>query len=536
MTRRIILLSGPIASGKSKLARALADRFDMAILNTGVWLKELLPRSDGLGRIDLQRKGDELDVQTNGRWVLDGLSRELRNLDQTKSVVIDSVRTPEQIHAVRVAFGPAASHVHLTAPLEVLSERYEARKKSIDNTTVLSYAEVRENQTECAVDVLATIADVAIDSDRCTEDDVFVRVASHLRLYGDQNAGYVDIIVGGQYGSEGKGQIAAYLAGDYDLLVRVGGPNAGHKVFEEPEPYTHHQLPSGTRRNTEAKLLIGPGAVLNVRSLLGEIADCDVDVDRLRIDPQAMVIEENDIELEGALVKGIGSTGQGVGAATSRRIMQRNSETRLVRDVPELAPFVGRAIDVLHETLADNGRVCLEGTQGTGLSLFHGTYPYVTSRDTTASGCIAEAGIPPRRVRRVVLVCRTYPIRVQSPDGGTSGPMSQETSLRVIAERSGKDLSELEATERTSTTDRERRISEFDWDMLRRASLLNAPTDIALTFTDYLHSANGEANRFDQLKPDTIKFIQEVERVSGARVSLISTGFNFRSIIDRRSW
>ena len=152
------------------------------------------------------------------------------------------------------------------------------------------------------------------------------------------------------------------------------------------------------------------------------------------------------------------------------------------------------------------------------------------------SGCIAEAGIPPGKIRRVVMVCRTYPIRVQNPQGGTSGPMSQEISLSVIAERSGKSLEELEKTEITSTTRRERRIGEFDWDLLRRASLLNDPTDIALTFTDYLSCKNGDARRFEQLEPDTIKFIQEVERVSGARVSLISTGFNFRSIIDRRSW
>ena len=98
------------------------------------------------------------------------------------------------------------------------------------------------------------------------------------------------------------------------------------------------------------------------------------------------------------------------------------------------------ALEVLQDTFAANGRVCLEGTQGTGLSLYHGSYPYVTSRDTTVSGCLAEAGIPPGKVRRVVMVCRTYPIRVESPDGSTSGPMSQEISLDAISERSGISL------------------------------------------------------------------------------------------------
>lgn len=114
--------------------------------------------------------------------------------------------------------------------------------------------------------------------------------------------------------------------------------------------------------------------------------------------------------------------------------------------------------------------------------------------------------------------------------------MSQEISLEVISERSGIALKELERTERTSTTNRERRIAEFDWDLLRNASLLNKPTDIALTFTDYLTIENRAAKRFEQLHPETINFIEEIERVSDARVSLIGTGFNLRSIIDRRLW
>jgi adenylosuccinate synthase len=114
--------------------------------------------------------------------------------------------------------------------------------------------------------------------------------------------------------------------------------------------------------------------------------------------------------------------------------------------------------------------------------------------------------------------------------------MSQEITLEEIAKRSGIELDELERNERTSTTNRERRIGEFDWELLRKASLLNQPTDIALTFTDYLTIKNRAAMRFEQLHPDTINFIEEIERVSGARVSLIGTGFNHRSIIDRRGW
>ena len=141
-----------------------------------------------------------------------------------------------------------------------------------------------------------------------------------LGCYAKRDSGYVDIIIGGQYGSEGKGQIAAHLAPDYDLLVRVGGPNAGHSVYEEPRHYTHHHLPSGTRR-CEARVLLAPGAVVRVDKLLQEIADCELGVDRLTIDERAMVISDADIRYEERLVRGIGSTGQGVGAATARRIL-----------------------------------------------------------------------------------------------------------------------------------------------------------------------------------------------------------------------
>ena len=536
MDRRIILLSGPVASGKSMLASRLSDRLKMKLLRTSDLLRATMTGSNASGRIALQDWGDELDRRTQGTWVLDSLRQMLQGEEPGTHVVVDSVKIQEQIDAIRDAYGSSVTHIHMTAPLDVLASRYGSRESSPSQVEHLSYEDVRLNQTESLAGRLSEIADVVIDSNRCTEEDVLVRVASHLRLYGEDSAGWVDVIVGGQYGSEGKGQMAAYLASDYDLLVRVGGPNAGHKVFERPVPYTHHQLPSGTRRTARPRLLIGAGAVLNVSTLSREIAECNVDATRLKIDRGAIVIIDEDFETESDLVKGIGSTGQGVGAATSRRILQRNQGTKLAKDVPELESFMCDALEVLQDTFAANGRVCLEGTQGTGLSLYHGNYPYVTSRDTTVSGCLAEAGIPPGKVRRVVMVCRTYPIRVESPDGSTSGPMSQEISLDAISERSGIPLEELERTERTSTTDRERRIGEFDWGLLRKASLLNRPTDIALTFSDYLTIKNRDAKRFEQLHPETINFIQEIERVSGARVSLIATGFNPRSIIDRRSW
>jgi adenylosuccinate synthase len=105
-----------------------------------------------------------------------------------------------------------------------------------------------------------------------------------------------------------------------------------------------------------------------------------------------------------------------------------------------------------------------------------------------------------------------------------------------VAERSGIALEELQNLERTSTTGRKRRVGEFEWQLLRRAASLNGPTDIAVTFADYLDAANTQARRFEQLTPETIRFTEEIEKVAGAPVSLISTRFHWRSIIDRRAW
>ena len=351
------------------------------------------------------------------------------------------------------------------------------------------------------------------------------------------NNGYVDVLIGGQYGSEGKGQIAAYIAPEYDILVRVGGPNAGHTVYAEPTPHKFHHLPSGTS-SSSATLVLGPGAVLWPSRLFEEISEFGVSPDRLYIDPQAMVIDAKDRHGEDKLRETIGSTGQGVGCATARKVLRTAADpaVQLAIDIEELKPFVRPTVPMMREAFMAGGRVLLEGTQGTGLSLHHGPYPHVTSRDTTASGCLSEAGISPRRVRRIIMVCRTYPIRVESPSGGTSGRLENEITLQDISDRSGIPLDELEATEKTTTTGRRRRIGEFDWDLLKRSTALNEPTDIALTFADYLARSNREADSLSDCTEHTRSFIDNVESTTGIPVSLISVRFHRQGILDRRDW
>ena len=534
----IVALSGPICSGKTNLAHLLVDRAGAILLKTNEILQEFKP-SNKTSRTSLQRLGDRLDRETNGRWIVDGLIKRLSNIDHQSNtlVVIDSIRIEPQLNELRKVY--TVVHVHLEADDSELANRYAHRKSTFRELS--QYTDVRKNKTEKLIKRLSNTADVVIETDRCTPEDVYVRVAARLGLRFPLRRACVDVLIGGQYGSEGKGNIVHYLSSEYDVLVRVGGPNAGHKVFRpDDDPFTFHQLPSGALANPDAKLVLGAGAVINLERLLKEIAALSIPYTRLAIDGQAMIIEQADIDWEKKFLKDdIASTAQGVGAATARKINGRRleSDVRLARDIPVLERYIQNTVDVLAEAVSKNQRILLEGTQGTSLSIHHGYYPHVTSRVTTASGCLAEAGIAPHQVRRVIMVCRTYPIRVGDTDtGNTSGHMEQPIDLQTVAKRSGLDLGKLEKVERTSTTNRDRRIAEFDWAQFRRSLILNAPTDIALTFADYIDAKNEAAYRYEQLTEPTLRFVEELEKISGIPVSLISTRFGLRNIIDRRAW
>ncbi|MCI0426409.1 MAG: adenylosuccinate synthetase [Nitrospiraceae bacterium] len=533
MPDRIVLLSGHVGAGKTQLASELARKYGVRHLKTRDLIKVLRPHVES-SRDAMQRAGEQLDRVTKGGWVREGLTKLMLQVGDDV-IVVDAVRIPNQVRAVREAFGRRVLHLHLTAPIDVLSKRYLLRAKTDGFREFTTYDEVLANPTERKVDTLGQMADVVIDSNRCTINDVVTRAACHIGMYAREAARLVDVLVGGQYGSEGKGQIAAHVAGEYDVLVRVGGPNAGHTVFHKGGKAIFHHLPSGTVKS-DAALVIGPGALLRVPNLLREIAEFEIEHTRLSIDPQAMIISDDDIEGEHGLKGRISSTGQGVGFATARKIVDRGkNSTKLARDIARLRPYLRETCEVLDAAFRNGQRVLLEGTQGTGLSIHHGSYPHVTSRDTTVAGCLADAGISPSRVRKVVMVCRTYPIRVADPKvrGRTSGPL-QQISRNELSRRSGVAVAELRKTEKTTTTKRPRRFGEFDWVLLRKAASLNAPTDIALTFVDYLSIENRKARRFDQLLPESILYIEEIERVSGAPVSLISCEFGW--VIDRRAW
>ena len=538
----IIVLTGEICTGKSTLASKLESAFGFKHCKTRDGLKYFAKqklKGKEPDRDFLQKYGDQLDKREGGRWVLDYFQHLYKkDFDTNNFYVIDSARILKQIQHIRDAYSYFVFHIHCEANPEILENRFYNRgeiKLLSKEEQIEKYKKYKADPVEKEVSKLKGDADLVINTGQCDDEDVFIRVASFFKLLPPTDIQLVDVIVGGQFGSEGKGQIAAHISPEYDCLLRVGGPNAGHTVFEKPTNHVFHLLPSGTYRAPNAKLLIGPGAVLNLEKLLDEIRIFGIEAGRLVIDENAIIISQKDIETEQETQKKISSTAQGVGMATATNIVARlyGSDDHKAKHAKALKPFLGDTSIELEKLYSEGKKILLEGTQGTGLSLHHGIYPFVTSRDTTVSGCLSEAGISPRRIRKIIMVTRCYPIRV----GGNSGPFnSNEIDMEIVAKRSGKNAVELRKNEKTTTTKRDRRIAEFSWTMFRKACELNSPTDIALTFTDYISIENEKARRFENLTAETKSFIDEIERCSGVSVSLIGTTFDYRAVIDKRNW
>lgn len=334
----------------------------------------------------------------------------------------------------------------------------------------------------------------------------------------------VTVIVGGQYGSEGKGKIAAYLAPRFQHAVRTGGPNAGHTVHDGTKSTVLRHLPCAVV-SKNVQLYLGAGALIDVEILIREIDENRVSVGRLAIDPRAAVIDNDHRVSEATLVERIGSTGKGVGAAVAAKVL-RDPKLRLAGDVSELKPYLADVSERLNTALSGQENVLVEGTQGVGLSLHHGHFPHVTSRDITAGTLCGEAGIGPTHVSSVIMVVRTYPIRVAGP----SGPLNDEIDWPTVTEESGYGTPLIE---HTTVTQKVRRVGRFDADAVRRAGRLTSATEIALTFADYLDVTARDCKVFDALPEKVKSFVQRLEGSAGIRVRMIGTGPATESIIVR---
>ncbi len=309
------------------------------------------------------------------------------------------------------------------------------------------------------------------------------------------------------------------------MSIRTGGPNAGHTFEYDSLIYRLRSVPCAVV-NPDCVLGLGAGALIDPVVLFQEIQVCKLGADRLTVDRQAGIIADVHIAAEIELQARVGSTGKGVGAALSSKVM-RDASFQLARDFDPLRPYLGSVARRANDVLQRSGIVCLEGTQGFGLSLHHGEYPFVTSRDTTAAALCSDAGVSPRFVTEIFMVIRTYPIR----SGGNSGPLLNEIDWATVTRES---RSTKAIVERTTVTQRIRRVARFDLDIVTRAAEINHPTQIALMFTDYFDSSNQGKRQLASLSLATQDFIRSIERELNVPVTLVGTGPGQHDMIDMR--
>ena len=337
------------------------------------------------------------------------------------------------------------------------------------------------------------------------------------------------IVVGGQFGGEGKGKITAHMCHNYsiDAVVRCGGPNSGHTVTINDKQTILRQVPAGVV-NPYTELFLAAGCLIDPDILFREIALFKLTPDRLRIDRNAVIVHKEyaQDEREDELDRRIGSTCSGTGWAVAKRVL-RGKDVAQAKDLIDLKPYVTDVSEEIASLYSNRKNIIIEGTQGFGLSVYHSPYyPYATSRDTTASGFLSEVGVSPLAVSGIIMVIRTFPIRV----GGNSGPLINEIDWETIQLESGYPY---KIEEFTSVTKKLRRVSRFDIDLVKRAGAVNMPTHIALMGVDYLDYRNKKARFYDELTSKTKEFISWLEWELEAKITFIGTGPTDNELIDR---
>ena len=419
----------------------------------------------------------------------------------------------------------------------------------------------------------------------------------------------VTIVIGAQWGDEGKGKIIDCLADSSDLIVRFhGGNNAGHTVVNKFGKFPMHLIPSGVF-NQKAKAIIGNGVILDLEVLENEIKMLEkagVKLNgRLYISPRCHVIMPYhkllDRLYEQAKGKGkTGTTGKGIGPTYADKVsyngirladfldkatfksklagqlLIKNKilialgekplkaelvEKELYRCFNKIRPFVKEVLPLLLDASSNGSRILAEGAHGMFLDNDWGTYPFVTASNVLASAITAGSGIPPQKIKRVIGIAKAYTTRVGQ------GPFPTE-----LFDNNGETLVE-KGNEYGTTTGRRRRPGWFDTELIRFTAKINGLTDIALTKLDVLdefkeikictgyklggrkvHYEDGDVNFLSKVKPvykrlsgwrtstrgitrlndlplNAKKYISEIEKQIGVKISFISTGEDRKEII-----
>jgi adenylosuccinate synthase len=328
------------------------------------------------------------------------------------------------------------------------------------------------------------------------------------------------VVVGAQWGDEGKGKIVDVLAESADLVVRYqGGANAGHTVVTGDDEFILHQIPSGIL-HSGVRCIIGNGVVLDPETLLSEVDELErrgiAVTGRLLVSDRAHLVLPYHKLMDRAAERKqkIGTTGRGIGpayedkygrrgirvgdlsdperagklvqegVARANRLLQVLDDSErasaeehvalLQRLAPRLLPCAGDVGRVVYDAIQQGKRVLLEGAQGALLDVDHGTYPYVTSSNTTAGGAAVGAGIGPTAIDAVLGVVKAYTTRVGNGPLPTEAEPEYEEKLRTIGDEFG------------ATTGRPRRCGWFDAVVARYAVRVNGLTDLAVTKLDVL--------------------------------------------------
>ncbi len=296
-----------------------------------------------------------------------------------------------------------------------------------------------------------------------------------------------DIILGLQWGDEGKGRIVDLYAKDYDIVARfAGGDNAGHSIVVGDRELALRIVPSGVM-HSHVELFVGGGTVVNLRTLLEEfdaLTAIGVDVSRVKLSDRAHVVfphhVERDKAAEAQRAEALGTTGRGIGPAYVDRVARTGVRVAdlLARDdttdARRIAPHVVDGVAYIHERLGAGKRVLLEGAQGTLLDVTYGTYPYVTSSNTIAGGACTGLGIGPGTIARVIGVLKAYCTRVGA------GPFPSE-----LHDERGDRL-RRQGGEFGTVTGRPRRCGWFDAVAARYAVALNGASSAVITKLDVL--------------------------------------------------
>lgn len=334
----------------------------------------------------------------------------------------------------------------------------------------------------------------------------------------------IDVIVGGQGGDEGKGKIAQYLAssGNYTSVIRAGGPQSGHSIIVNGKRMGLATIPCGFE-NSNLKIIIGRGGYIYVPSLLKEIEETGLKKsNRIIIDNYSTIVTEahrNEERANANLMGKIGSVGTGVGIARIAKLRREKENPeemiKFAKDIPELQDYVGDSVGYLNRELEKGNNILIEGDQGFKLNIDGEEYPFVSTTNAITSSFLMRTQVNPKELRDVYIVVKPYTTRV------APGNLEDEIFNEKILE-----WCHNEGGEKGTVSERLRRISEFEWNGVKRAIQVNGATKIAITHMDFFKGTNQSEEEFlKKLKTEL------TEQYPFPKLALLSYGPKLHDVI-----